>query len=60
MDEKQTKLIDSLRYHAIGNAVTPPVAEWVGSRLAMVMAVQDAQFTPSEDLQGESQLTAYL
>ena len=32
------KRIDSLRYHAIGNAVTPPVAEWVGTRLSTVMA----------------------
>jgi DNA (cytosine-5)-methyltransferase 1 len=25
--------IDSLRYHALGNAVTPPVAEWIASRI---------------------------
>lgn len=25
--------LDSLRYHALGNAVTPPVAEWLGHRL---------------------------
>lgn len=25
--------IDSLRYHALGNAVTPPVAEWLGHRI---------------------------
>ena len=30
-DEQQADRIDSLRYHAIGNAVTPPVAHWVGS-----------------------------
>ena len=28
----------ALRYHAIGNAVTPPVAQWVGERLANVLA----------------------
>lgn len=39
--EAQTDRIDSLRYHAIGNAVTPPVAEWVGNRLAAVMKLQD-------------------
>lgn len=26
--------LDSLRYHAIGNAVTVPVAEWIGGRIA--------------------------
>ena len=25
--------IDSLRYHALGNAVTPPVAEWLAQRI---------------------------
>jgi len=25
--------IDSMRYHALGNAVTPPVAEWIGRRV---------------------------
>jgi len=25
---------DSLRYHALGNAVTPPVAEWLAGRIA--------------------------
>jgi len=41
IDEKQAQRIDSLRYHAIGNAVTPPVAQWVGTRLAKVIAAQD-------------------
>ena len=36
-DEKQADRIDSLRYHAVGNAVTPPVAQWVGERLARVL-----------------------
>jgi DNA (cytosine-5)-methyltransferase 1 len=40
-DERQSDRIDSLRYHAVGNAVTPPVAEWVGARLAKVLAQQD-------------------
>jgi DNA (cytosine-5)-methyltransferase 1 len=30
--------IDSLRYHAVGNAVTPQVAEWLGHRLIQVLA----------------------
>lgn len=42
-DEQQADRIDSLRYHAIGNAVTPPVAEWVGSRLMSVMRSQDIE-----------------
>jgi len=40
-DERQSDRIDSLRYHAVGNAVTPPVAEWVGRRLMAVMQAQD-------------------
>ena len=40
-DEKQSDRIDSLRYHAVGNSVTPPVAEWVGHRLMGVMRAQD-------------------
>lgn len=40
-DARQADRIDSLRYHAIGNAVTPPVAEWVGSRLRSVLEAQD-------------------
>jgi len=30
---------DSLRYHAIGNSVTPQVAEWLGGRIAAYLAV---------------------
>lgn len=37
MDELAADKIDSLRYHAIGNAVTPQVAEWLGGRLATVL-----------------------
>ena len=44
--EEQTQRIDSLRYHAVGNAVTPAVAEWVGTRLATVMKVQDLEVAP--------------
>lgn len=40
-DEAQSDRIDSLRYHAVGNAVTPPVAEWVGQRLMSVMRARD-------------------
>jgi DNA (cytosine-5)-methyltransferase 1 len=46
-DERQSDRIDSLRYHAVGNAVTPPVAEWVGSRLARVMEKQNQELLSS-------------
>jgi DNA (cytosine-5)-methyltransferase 1 len=39
-DEAQGDRIDSLRYHAVGNAVTPPVAEWVGKRLMSVLSAE--------------------
>lgn len=44
VDERQADRIDSLRYHAVGNAVTPPVAQWVGERLLSVLARQDIDF----------------
>lgn len=40
-DERQADKIDSLRYHAVGNSVTPPVAEWVGHRLMSAMSDWD-------------------
>jgi len=42
-DERQADRIDSLRYHAVGNAVTPPVAQWVGERLWSVLVTQDVE-----------------
>jgi DNA (cytosine-5)-methyltransferase 1 len=30
--------LDSLRYHAVGNSVTPQVAEWIGTRTLKVMS----------------------
>jgi DNA (cytosine-5)-methyltransferase 1 len=42
-DERQSDRIDSLRYHAVGNAVTPPVAQWVGERLRSVLVAQDLE-----------------
>jgi len=33
--------LDSLRYHAVGNSVTPQVAEWVGRRLADVLTARN-------------------
>ena len=58
IDEQQAKRIDSLRYHAVGNAVTPPVAEWVGTRLARVMEARDLQLSQSGDGQQDVRLAA--
>lgn len=46
-DDRQADRIDSLRYHAIGNAVTPPVAKWVGTRLLDVLQKRDQQLLRS-------------
>lgn len=35
------KDITSLRYHALGNAVTPPVAEWIGQRVYAYLAGEE-------------------
>ncbi|MBK1637173.1 DNA cytosine methyltransferase [Rhodovulum adriaticum] len=43
-DDRQADRIDSLRYHAVGNAVTPPVAEWVGRRLYQAIEAQEVEF----------------
>ncbi len=32
--------VDSLRYHALGNAVTPPVAEWLAHRIHSYLAAK--------------------
>ena len=56
VDEKQAKRIDSLRYHAVGNAVTPPVAEWVGKRLADVLAEHESGYIRSRNMASQLQL----
>lgn len=33
--------LDSARYHALGNAVTPPVAEWLGLRIRQYLESRD-------------------
>jgi len=38
-----TERQDSLRYHAVGNSVTPQVAEWVGRRLHDVLQRRDLE-----------------
>lgn len=32
--------IDSKRYHAVGNSVSPPVAEWVGQRIISMLTTE--------------------
>ena len=34
--------LDSLRYHALGNAVTPPAAEWLANRIHGYLLANDA------------------
>lgn len=38
-----TERQDSLRYHAVGNSITPQVAEWVGHRLMAVLQARDLE-----------------
>lgn len=33
--------LDSLRYHALGNAVTPPVAQWLATRIHSYLSAKD-------------------
>ena len=35
--------IDSMRYHAVGNSVTPQVAQWVARRIVAVLRDQDLE-----------------
>ncbi len=35
--------VESLRYHALGNAVTPPVAAWIGARVRAYLADKSAR-----------------
>jgi DNA (cytosine-5)-methyltransferase 1 len=35
--------LDSARYHALGNAVTPPVSKWIAQRISAYLAVDENQ-----------------
>lgn len=50
---QQADRIDSLRYHAVGNAVTPPVAEWVGRRLIKILLATDNNVAQSISIAAE-------
>ena len=41
--------LDSLRYHALGNAVTVPVAQWLAGRIALYLGHVDAPKLQEED-----------
>jgi DNA (cytosine-5)-methyltransferase 1 len=36
--ESSDEDVDSVRYHAVGNSVTPQVAEWLGKRVRVALA----------------------
>lgn len=42
--------LDSFRYHALGNAVTPPVAEWLANRIKSYLE----QVQPKLQLNGKT------
>lgn len=42
--------LDSVRYHALGNAVTPPVAYWLGNRIERYLSERDS---PSKGVEVE-------
>lgn len=33
--------LDTIRYQALGNAVTPPVAEWIANRIKVYLAARE-------------------
>ena len=39
-------VVDSLRYHALGNAVTPPVAEWLAHRIKAYLIRRNSSQQP--------------
>ena len=45
--------IDTLRYQALGNAVTPPVAKWLGQRIARYLTLADS--SPAERINTPAQ-----
>lgn len=47
-DEIAADKLDSLRYHAVGNAVTPQVAEWLGHRLNRVLSKANPKKTETK------------
>lgn len=50
--------LDSARYHALGNAVTPPVARWLGERIKLYLQDVD-RVTGTRRTDFESRLNLY-
>jgi DNA (cytosine-5)-methyltransferase 1 len=40
---KDSEETDTARYHALGNAVTPPVAEWLAKRMHSYLVQADSE-----------------
>lgn len=40
--------LDTLRYHALGNAVTPPVAAWLAARVKKYLREEESKAGASE------------
>ncbi|GGI52418.1 hypothetical protein GCM10011425_36300 [Mucilaginibacter galii] len=47
-DEESLYDFDSLRYHAIGNAVSVPVIEWIAKRIKSMLGVKSENLSISE------------
>jgi DNA (cytosine-5)-methyltransferase 1 len=43
-----TEQLDSARYHALGNAVTPPVAHWLAKRIRLYLEFIDVERVKQE------------
>jgi DNA (cytosine-5)-methyltransferase 1 len=48
--------VDSLRYHALGNAVTVPVAEWLAGRIKNYLAANKETIKPQRRVNGSRAL----
>lgn len=48
-DMDDTDETDSARYHALGNAVTPPVAEWLAERALTYLRASDRIDSESDE-----------
>lgn len=55
-DEMSADKLDSLRYHAVGNAVTPQVAQWLGNRIVSV--IECSQSSDQEKIMGKPAVMA--
>jgi DNA (cytosine-5)-methyltransferase 1 len=47
---KDSDEADTARYHALGNAVTPPVAEWLATRVHAYLTSADGAELDSDEV----------